>query len=259
MELKEIIESRINDLMEESLKNNYIVSTKFLSLSEQNFAISKINELKSLKNELDIFFYGGNEESDRKKIYFIPKFYSYSLDEIKKNSEISLLKITPKNIKFSDSINHRDVLGSLMSLNYNRNMFGDIIIKDDIYYVYLDSKIVDEVSSSLTSIKHTSITSSILNINEVNISLNFKEIIINVASLRLDSIIKEVFKISRNDSQELIKNEFVFIDGNLITSTSYEVKENNRISVKSKGKFIFLNLEGKSRKDRLFLKIKLYS
>ena len=259
MELKEVIESRINDLMEESLKNNYLVSTKFLSLSEQNFALAKINELKSLKNELDIFLFGGNEESDRKKIYFIPKFYSYTLNDIKKNSVISLLKINPKNIKFSETIKHRDVLGSLMNLNYNRNMFGDIIIKDNTYYVYLDSKIINEVSSSLISIKHTSISSSILDINEINISLNFKEIIINVASLRLDSLIKEVFKISRNDSQELIKNEFVFINGNLITSTSYEVKENDRISVKSKGKFIYLNMEGKSRKDRLFLKIKLYS
>lgn len=259
MELKEVIESRINDLMEESLKNNYLVSTKFLSLSEQNFALSKINELKILRNELDIFLFGGNDESDRKKIYFIPKFYSYSLNDIKNNSEISLLKIVPKNQKFCEDITHRDVLGSLMSLNYNRNMFGDIIIKDNIYYVYLDSKIISEVSSSLNSIKHTSITSSILDINEINISLNFKEIIINVASLRLDSLIKEVFKISRNDSQELIKNEFAFINGNLITSTSYEVKENDRISVKSKGKFIYLNLEGKSRKDRLFLKIKLYS
>ena len=259
MELKEIIESRINDLMEESLKNNYLVCTKFLSLSEQNFALAKINELKSLKNELDIFLFGGNEESDRKKIYFIPKFYSYTLNDIKKNSEISLLKINPKNIKFSETITHRDVLGSLMNLNYNRNMFGDIVIKDNTYYVYLGSKIINEVSSSLISIKHTSISSSILDINEINISLNFKEIIINVASLRLDSLIKEVFKISRNDSQELIKNEFVFINGNLITSTSYEVKENDRISVKSKGKFIYLNMEGKSRKDRLFLKIKLYS
>ncbi len=259
MELKEVIESRINDLMEESLKNNYLVSTKFLSLSEQNFALSKINELKSLKNELDIFLYGGNIESDRKKIYFIPKFYSFNQEDIKKNSEISLLKITPKNLKFSESLTHRDVLGSLMSLNYSRNMFGDIIIKDNNYFVYLDSKITDEVSSSLDSIKHTSINITILNINDYNLTLNFKEIIINVASLRLDSIIKEVFKISRNDSQELIKNEFVFINGNLITSTSYEVKENDRISVKSKGKFIFLNMEGKSRKERLFLKIKLYS
>ena len=259
MELNEIIESRIEDLMNESIKNNYLVSTKFLSLSEQNFAINKINELKLLKNELDIFFYGGNEESERKKIYFIPKFFKYSLINIKENSNISLIKLNPKNLKYSEIITHRDILGALMSLNYNRNMFGDIIIKENEYFVYLDSKISNEIIESLESIKHTYIKKEILDINSINLSLNFKEIIINVASLRIDSIIKEVFKISRNDAQKLIENEFVFINGILITSSSLEIKENSRVSVKSKGKFIFLKEEGKSRKDRLFLKIKLYS
>ncbi len=258
MELKGLIESRIEDLMNESIKNNYLVSTKFLSLSEQNFAITKINSLITLKNELNIFFYGGNDDSDRKKIYFVPKFYNYNLVDIKNNSEISLVKFYPKNLKFSESITHRDILGTLMSLNYNRNMFGDIIVKNNEYFVYLDSSIINEISS-LASIKHTYINYEILDLNKVNLSLNFKEIIINVVSLRIDVIIKEVFKLSRNESQNLIENEFVFIDGVLITSSSYELKENSRVSVKSKGKFIFLEKVGKSRKERLFLKIKLYS
>ncbi len=259
MELKELIESRINDLINESIKNNYLTSTKFLSLSEQNYALEKIKKENYYNNEIDIILFGGNLESDRKKIYFIPKFYNYNIEDIKTLKDIVILKIEPKNNKFSDLISHRDVLGSLMNLNYNRNLFGDIIIKDNISYVYIEKDISEDIKNNLTMIKHTSIKTSIYDISSLDLKLNFKEILINVSSLRIDSVIKEVFKISRIDSQNLINNDFVFINGNLINNQSYILKENDRVSVKSKGKFIYLNIKNKSKKDRLFLNIKLYS
>ncbi len=259
MELKELIESRINDLINESINNNYITSTKFLSLSEQNYALDKIKKEKHYNNEIDIIFFGGNSENDRKKIYFTPKLFNYNINDIENLNDISLLKIEPKNSKFCDILSHRDILGSLMSLNYNRNMFGDIIIKDNISYVYIDKEIAQDVSNSLISIKHTSVNSSIIDIKSIKLALNYKEILINASSLRIDAIIKEVFKISRNESQDLINNEFVFINGYLIKSQNYIVKENDRVSVKSKGKFIFLGIKNKSKKDRFFLNIKLYS
>ena len=68
-----------------------------------------------------------------------------------------------------------------------------------------------------------------------------------------------VFRISRGKAQELIKSEYVSIDGRLLTEAGYNLKPGERISVRGHGKFIFDRLGNVTKKGRIYAYVRLYS
>ncbi len=256
--------SHIEDLILRSTNLNIITSTSFLTMSEQSLFLNEIVRLnKEFSNEVDLILDGGNSlESDRKILFIKPK--SYSIKELNEyiKEDISLLLVTPKNEKYSDKFTHRDFLGALMNIGIKRETIGDIIIDSSSLnkgIIYLLSSIKTEVINNLTSIKHTSINIKEIFLNEAPFKMNFEIISIYVSSLRVDNIIKEVFNLSREDAKELIIKECVFVNGITKTSPSYLLKKDDRVSIKGKGKFIFLDESTINKKARYHTKIKKYS
>ncbi len=264
MENKDYLISHIHDLATRSNDNFIITSTSFLSLSEQSIFLKEYSSLnKEFNNKLIFFLSGGNnEENDRKILFIYPK--EMDKEEINKyiNKEISLLLITPKNKKYTDKFTHRDFLGSLMNLGIKRDTIGDILIDPqsmDSGTIYVLSSIKNEILNNLTTIKHTTVNIKEIDLSSSPYKLNFEIINIYVSSLRLDNIIKEVFNLSREESKELILKENVFINGESKINPSYILKKDERVSIKGKGKFIFLDESNINKKGRFHTKIKKYS
>lgn len=265
MEDISLLLGHIKDL---SLSRNYkdiLTFTSFLTLSE----ISEITPiLESSKDINNYYFYGGNMFSERKILFFLPTYIDKN-DLINNpntflNEIISVIKIYPKNIKyFENNLSHRDYLGALMNLGLKREFFGDIYIKDKVNaYVFVKKEIENEVINNISKIRHSDVKVQLLDLNNEeikNIKPNFKELEVNVSSLRLDNVISSVFsKLSREDSKTLINNEFVFVNGITIKSPSFLLKDEDRVSIKSKGKFIFNGVIKTTRKDRYLISISLY-
>ena len=70
---------------------------------------------------------------------------------------IVTLKIAPKSEKFADKLTHRDFLGALMSLGIEREVLGDIVIRDNVGYLFAKEDIAEYIKDSLTEIKHTAV------------------------------------------------------------------------------------------------------
>lgn len=125
----EIIFAHAIDLINKSNDYRIITSTSFLSLSEQSYLTTKLQDYKKeYKNNLDFLFDSLNKDSDRKILFIKP--IETSFQELSKyiNETISILYCYPKNIKFSEELTHRDFLGALMNLGIKRNKIGDIIV-----------------------------------------------------------------------------------------------------------------------------------
>ena len=262
MEEKNYLIAHIKDLVEQAKRFSYITSSTFLSLSEQSLFLKERQSLiKENKDELDFIFSDYND-SDRKVLFIKPKFLDEVALEEYKDSYISCLFFKTKNSKYSDELTHRDVLGALMNIGIKRETIGDIFInydKKDEGIIFILSSVKDFILDNFYKIKHTDIFLEEINENEITIKPHFIIKEIYSSSLRIDAIIKEVFNLSRNEAQELIEKEFVFINGNTIHSLTYNVKENDRISVKSKGKFIFLRVLYVNKKNKLRSEVKIYS
>ncbi len=239
---------RFIDLSRQAQQKDIVLFSDFLNLNEQNIFQQGVSELYC-----GFEMSGGYKNSERQMIAFLPDALCYTW-----NYPISCLKITPLNRKFADELTHRDVLGSLMNLGIERSTLGDILVEDNLIYVFCQDKIADYLLDELVRVKHTPVQLKITEPSEVNIVPKTEKLEGIVTSNRLDSIIACICKISRSQASEWIRGGKVFINSREIVSTTYECKLSEVISVRSVGRFLFQGTFGETRKGRLKIQYEKY-
>jgi RNA-binding protein YlmH len=171
---------------------------------------------------------------------------------------IVLLHISPVQKKFSDALTHRDFLGSVIGLGIERTKLGDIIVRDNEGYIFVNESISEYITENLSKVKHTNVrVEKCLDIPEAVVP-KFAEESIIVSSNRLDAIIARVYKLSRDLAVRYISEGKVFLSGRQMTENAKQLRAGDTVSVRGKGKFIFEGEGGNTRKDKLYINIKKY-
>ena len=85
-----------------------------------------------------------------------------------------------------------------------------------------------------------------------------KEVIL-VSSLRIDGIVSKLANVSRAKAQMMVEQGRILIDYVKVRDKSYEVKEDERITIRGVGKFILGSTIGCSKSGRLKVSIKKYT
>ncbi|GAA0075930.1 YlmH/Sll1252 family protein [Clostridium sp. CTA-5] len=170
---------------------------------------------------------------------------------------MKLFKIESKS-KFSD-LKHKDFLGGILSLGIERNKIGDLLVENNMCYFPAHEDIISFLLYNLDKIGKTPCS-----IKEVNEPGEFPEIkleesIILVSSLRIDGIVSKLTKLPRSKAQMLIDQGQVLLDYSKIKNKSYEVKQDERITIKGTGKFIVGNVIGNSKSGKYKMIIKKYT
>ena len=263
MEEEDLLIARFHELSRRSYERNYITSTEFLSLSEQNVfydLLRKENVPLQKGTYQGSYFacFGGHAESDRKILAFSPNPWTEEGKETFENASLACIRLVPKSIKYADQLTHRDYLGALMHLGYERKNFGDILTDGTTGYLFLLNRVAEDVAGNLQKIKHTPVSCEILHTKECPFTFRFLDKRIFIPHNRLDAIIKEVFDMSRRDSQEKIGKEEVFVDGRTVKDNSQTLKPNARVSVRGKGKFLYVGDEKETKKGRIVVTIRLF-
>ena len=168
------------------------------------------------------------------------------------------LKISPLLLKYSEKLTHRDYLGSILGLGLERSCIGDIIVKDSLAYVFCVHRVKDLILQELTQVRHTQVQVSEAEFLESEIQPELEIIKGSVSSLRLDAVISLAFHLSRSQSCALIEAGQVYINSRLNLSNGAVLKDGDRISVRHKGKFIFLDGKNKSKKNKCIVEIHKY-
>lgn len=245
-----IVNARLTDLAKTAYNQNIYTYSTFLSLEEQ----SLLNEIEDDIAYIHHTLWGGNELAERQVIEF------GSVDEFgyEGHFPITLIKITPLLAKFSDDLNHRDFLGALMNLGIERNVLGDIMIKDNTAYVFCLEKIADFICDNLTKVKHTNVKCEITELDVPTLTPTLVDEEFPVASLRLDGIIASLIKCSRKEALSLFEEKRVTLNGKVTGRNSTILKDGDVFSVKGYGKFIFDHAGGSTRKGKIYVNIKKY-
>ena len=243
MENETLLKKRLAELSHRAFERGYTTYSTFLNLQE-------ISILKSLKVDSKYSLFGGYENADRCVAAFSnEEIYSYP---------IVCIKIEPLQQKFSDKLTHRDFLGALMNLGIEREMLGDIKILNNEGYLFCLDKISQYIVDNLSSIKHTSVKCKIIDdIPELFNQIPDEEEYI-VSSLRIDTVVSAVFKMSRNSASQLINQEKIFINSKTVYKDSVQLKEGDVISVRGYGKFIYSQTVNETRKHKMVVVIRLY-
>ena len=247
-----IFRRRLLDLANMAERRGISTYTDFLNLHEQNIVVQMTSELPSVQ----VQSYGGYVDAERKMICFNGTFSS--MDDNENSFPIACIQIQPVNQKFSNQLTHRDFLGAILNLGIERSKIGDIITQENMGYVFCNRAVRDFILDELMKVKHTTIKTSPMEQQEFSYKPALKEMSGTISSNRLDSIISVAFKSSRSSLSEVIRGGKVFVNSKLVETNSYVLKENDVVSVRGYGKFIFKGMNHMTKKGRYSVTLLLY-
>ena len=159
----------------------------------------------------------------------------------------------------SNDLRHQDILGTLYSLNISDEMFGDVVIWNNRYFIIILSSIDNYIKSNLTSIKNSKIDLIERDSNYLkDYKQEYEECIIIVPSIRVDVIVSKIINSSRSNALEKIKNGDIYLNYELLTKPTYMLKENDIFSIRKYGKYKFLGETNKTKKGSLVIKYLKY-
>lgn len=247
---KELIKKRFIELGRKSYHSGIFTFTDFLGLAEQ----SALAEVKKELGEIGLFAFGGAEGAER----VIVRFGSENDIGYSTPFPISLIKVEPLSQKYADKLTHRDFLGAILNLGIERDTLGDIIIRDNVGYIFALNSIAEYITDSLLKIKRTNVSAKIVTELPEGELYKTERKTVQVSSERLDAVVARVFALSREDAQALFKKRLIFADGREIESPSYTPRENEKISVRGQGRFIYVGQQSLSKKGKLNVAVEIY-
>lgn len=159
----------------------------------------------------------------------------------------------------SNDLRHQDILGTLYSLNISDEIFGDVVIWNNRYFIIILSSIDNYIKSNLTSIKNSKV--DLIEKDPYYLrdyKQEYEECIIIVPSIRVDVIVSKIINSSRSNALEKIKNGDIYLNYELLTKPTYMLKENDIFSIRKYGKYKFLGEINRTKKGSLVIKYLKY-
>lgn len=168
--------------------------------------------------------------------------------------KVSLFKIITK-----EKLRHQDIMGSILALNIKREMLGDIIVDNNNYYFYILESVNNYILSYFNKVKNINISLEELPLNYLkDYKRKYKEIIINAKSNRVDLIISKLTGLSRRVIKDMISNKEIILNYQTLTNNSYQFKENDIFSIRGYGKYKYIEIINKTKKNNYLIKCLKY-
>lgn len=160
---------------------------------------------------------------------------------------------------YSKELTHRDYLGSVLSNGITREQVGDILIDGDSAYVLIMADLADFICMNLNKIGNVGVKTQIADIKEIPHPKQKFQIINTVAaSIRLDAVVAAMLKVSRRDASVMIGKGGVSVNHLLTENSGMRIKPGDVLSVRGYGKFLFYEVNGETRSQRIHITVKKF-
>ena len=195
-------------------------STFFLDPREQELLKSKLK-----KNEYKI--YRPYKDSEKNI------FYTNNIPEV------ILYEIKCKKI-----LKHQEILGSISALNISGELFGDVLIIDKHYYVYVLGIARDYFENYFLKVGNSNIE-----LIERDLTLledyerSYEVLELNVSSERIDTVISTLINTGRSIIKDRQKNKEILVNYEIVKDTSKTFKDGDIFSIKKVGKFKYMGIK----------------
>lgn len=251
-----LLHKRFVELSNIAYQRSVITYSDFLNLNELNILHTTPKDLFPVP----YMTFGGYAYSERQMAAFLPDAFSLYMEksEIQNLYPIQIIKITPVHAKFAEELGHRDYLGALLNLGIERSKLGDILVQGTSAYVFVNESLADFIVNELVKVRHTVVLPQIVESAEFVYEPRFEVIKGTVASIRLDSLLSLAYSSSRSKLTGLIEGTRVYVNGKLITSNAYHVKNDDIISVRGMGRFQFKQIVSETKKGRYYVELYKY-
>ncbi|RNF40668.1 RNA-binding protein [Planococcus salinus] len=194
---------------------------------------------------------GGFDEAERQRVLLYPSYYEPQQEDF----QLTLFELNYPS-KFV-TLQHPDILGSLMSLGLDRSKFGDIRMEGsriqfaaaDEVAVYLQTNFLTAGKVKVQLERVEDFTEAIATVEQ------WSEESHTVSSMRLDTVMSSVYKISRQKAAALIHGGKVKVNWTVQEQPSFELHESDLLSSRGFGRVKVMMVEGRTKKDKIRLQI----
>ncbi len=246
--------ARAEDLSAGAIKTCRTAFTKFLTPAQ---AAMLKNYCRSAG--IEVYFDGGRPGAERVVALFFPDWMDPASDEsvIYEESPVAVLKISNTG---DLELSHRDYLGALMASGIRRDTVGDIDVHGSAAWVFCLREISEYISRELECAGRAKLVIEKAERDDVPPppKEDGVELYGTVSSLRLDGLIAEGFKLSREEAKLLVTQGACSIDHVPCSKPDAAVEEGSLISVKGKGRLRFDRVRGETRRGRIGVELTVF-
>ena len=239
---------QIEEWVEEVRVQYAPVLTNYLDPRQQFMVEAVVGQFDDVR----YYFDGGYIDAERKRCMICPDYFIPTADDF----ENTLFQIQyPK--KFA-TLGHGKILGSVMSLGFDRSLIGDIITNEEEWQLFCTKNIKEYIRQQLEKVGKVSIRLEEIDYTKLLVPVDHWTVVQTVvSSLRLDTVIASVFNISRQRSKEMIESGKVKVNWAEENRPDFSLELLDITSIRGFGRIQIRKIEGRTKKDKIKVEIGL--
>ncbi|GAE24169.1 hypothetical protein JCM9140_79 [Halalkalibacter wakoensis JCM 9140] len=220
--------------------------TDFLDPRQQEIARTIIGN----DDEVSLSYSGGSPYAERCRLRLTPPYLETNLEDFQLT--LFLIQYPSKFV----TIQHRDLLGAVMNMGLKREKFGDLLLDDNgTAQMIVNQEIADYVEMNLQSVGKAPVKLNRIPISEHIIPKDsWTEETTTASSMRLDTILAQMYKLSRAKVAPYIEKGLVKVNWKTIDRPDYVLEVGDYISVRGFGRARIQAIEGMTKKEKYRLR-----
>ncbi len=234
---------RALEWVERSAQQHELRRTDFLDPRQAQILVSLANRNPDVQVRLD----GGYEQAERKRAIIAPDYRVLDDEPL----GISVLAVQGSG-QAALELDHGDFLGAMLGLGIKRDRIGDIHVHEDKAHVVVLEEIADFLNVHLRQVHRINVLTDIIPLSKLDVVVpKLEELSFTVASMRLDGIASDAFRISRSKIVDPIRAGRCKVNWKPEEDPSELLNAGDVISFKGLGRFKVLDVSGVTKKGRI--------
>jgi len=210
-----------------------------------------LSSLANRRGDVALRLDGGYPEAERRRAILTPDFR----DPEDEDPGIAVLSVTSADRRIAE-LDHGDYLGALLGLGVKREKIGDLHVRPDGCHVLVAQEIGVFLETHLHQVHRLQVTAEMLPLSELRVvSVVLEEMVLSVASLRLDGVASDAFRLSRAKIVEPIRAGRCRVNWKTEEDPSVQLRAGDVVSLKGFGRFKVLDVGGTTKSGRILVKI----
>lgn len=202
----------------------------------------ELNQVKSKLKKGDYSIYYPYKDSEKNIIYT--------------NSEPEVLLYE---ILIKVPVRHQDIMGSMYSLNIAPELFGDILIIDNRYFIYILPIVRNYFESNFLMVKNAHVELKELDIDYLkDYERSYEKLELIVSSNRIDTVISSIIHTGRSNINDYIKKKEILLNYDYLKDNSYKLKNGDIFSIRRIGKFKYSGIIKNTKSNHIIIEILKY-
>ncbi|RYL95405.1 RNA-binding protein [Sporolactobacillus sp. THM7-4] len=219
--------------------------TDFLDPREQEV----LRVLIGNSDEVRLAFSGGFAQSERKRALILPPYNPAEESDF----ELSFIEVDYPS-KFT-TLSHPELLGALTGTGIVRGKLGDLLFSAGRIQFVAAKEIESYLLMNVTSVGRTPVTCRTIERQSlIHKEENWQEREGTISSLRLDTVLAEMYHLSRTKVSESINQGHAKVNWRVIEKKDFEVRPGDVLSLRGYGRSKIISVNGFTKKNKIRLR-----